>query len=442
MRTQLLSLSMFNTTASKPAISNIILDSESLENRRLKPCNFEERVVWYGIIGIYAMYFTGTLVIGVPVMAWILFAHTLKKIFLDEKTGDPDNTITVPLGVWVWIICTLVIGVALVVGHYELGLGLRDIIKAVVNSFARKWIFFIIFPLAGCLNIRPKIIYRAVCLLACQSLILLPVILLLQQAGVEAPLYVNTIVAKIGGDVRYFSVSLYTGQRLLMFAPWAPALAMIANIHLWIAYSESNKFLKWTTIVTCVILTQMSESRLGTLLLISLPFVRYFATNMLKARTQIALAGLSLTVGLFSFQVQNLISDFRTNFRGQRADSSRVRDLLESMTSAKIPDRPIWGHAFLQPKGPQIVAEMQIGSHHTWYGILYMHGIVGFVGLFIAMAYTTIELFIRSQHCQIAQTAFMVMLVLIAFTFGENIEGLAYLYWPGLILFGIALKQP
>lgn len=436
---------MLNTTNPKTIGSNVTLANESSDHQRLKPCNLEESVVWYGIIGTYVMYFTGLLYIGVPVIAWILFLYTLKKIFLAKRTSGSSSSILVPLGVWIWIVSTLVIGVALVVGYYELGFGLKDIIKAIVNSFARKWIFFLIFPLAGCLSIRPKIIYRAVCILACQSLVLLPIIWLLQQAGIESPFYVNTIMAKIGGlGEQFYAVVLYTPreQRLIMFAPWAPALALVANVHLWIAYSESNKFLRWITIITCVVLTQLTESRLGTLLLVSLPFVRYFAINILKARTQITLAGLSLAAGLFSFQAQNLISDVRTNFRGQRASSSRVRDLLTSMTAAEIPNRPIWGHAFLETEGPRLVAQMPIGSHHTWYGILYMHGIVGFVALFIAMAYTIVELFIKSQYCQIAQTAFMVMLVLLAFSFGENLEALAYLYWPGLILFGIALKQP
>ncbi len=429
---------------SKTLVSEMGLNSE-VAHQPLRPQNFEEKIVWYGIIGTYVMYFTGTQYLAVPILAWVLFLYILNKLFLHPSSKEGDSSIFIPVGVWIWMLSTVVIGVTIVAAYYDRGYGLTSIIKALVNSFARKWMLLLIFPLVGCLDIRPKIIYRAVCILACQSLALLPIILLLRAAGFEAPFYANSLLARIGGlgDL-FYSVYLYTEgeQRLIMFAPWAPALALIANVHLWIAYSESNKVLKWTSIVTCAILIQMSESRLGTLMLVSLPFVRYFSINILKPRAQVTLALVSFAAGLFSFQAKKLFEDFKANFRGQRSDSSRVRDILESMSAERAKDYPIWGHGFLLPEGPQIVAEMPIGSHHTWYGMLYAHGIVGFVALFIALAYTAAELFVRAQFCQIAQTALMIMFVLIAFSFGENLEGLSYLYWPGLVLFGIALKQP
>lgn len=412
----------------------------------LAPQNFEEKLVWYGVIGTYAMYFTGTLYLGIPVIAWAFFLYTLKKIFLPEVSSSTKPKVIIPLGVWIWIVSAIVIGIALIVGYYELGFGLTNIIKAIVNSYTRKWIFLLIFPLAGCLSIRPEIIYRSVNILACQSLALIPVVLVLRAAGVETPLYENTLLAKIGGlgDV-FYSVVLYGAQgeeRFVMFAPWPPALALVANVNFWLSFSDSNKPLKWIGMVTSALLAWFSVSRLGIILIVTLPIVRFLAINILKPRTQIIIAISAMFSGVFSFQIRNLLSDLSNEFTSQRASSSRVRDLLYRMTIYRIPDHPIWGHAFLKPEGPNLVAGMPIGSHHTWFGILYAHGIVGFVALVLPFTYTTIDLFFRAQFCKIAQTALMIMIVLLAFSFAENLEGLTYLYWPGMILFGIAMKQP
>ena len=91
-------------------------------------------------------------------------------------------------------------------------------------------------------------------------------------------------------------------------------------------------------------------------------------------------------------------------------------------------------------KGPDVVANMPIGSHHTWYGALYTHGIVGFIGILIPIVYTFIELLIKAQRSKLATTALTILLICILFSFGENLEGLAYLYWPGLVVVGMGLK--
>ena len=35
----------------------------------------------------------------------------------------------------------------------------------------------------------------------------------------------------------------------------------------------------------------------------------------------------------------------------------------------------------------------------------------------------------------------LLLLVLLLFSFGENLENLAYLYWQGLLIIGIAIKE-
>ena len=45
----------------------------------------------------------------------------------------------------------------------------------------------------------------------------------------------------------------------------------------------------------------------------------------------------------------------------------------------------IWGHGTVE-RGPHIVEYMPIGSHHTWNGLLFVKGMVGYAGLAVPMA--------------------------------------------------------
>ena len=90
--------------------------------------------------------------------------------------------------------------------------------------------------------------------------------------------------------------------------------------------------------------------------------------------------------------------------------------------------------------GPHLVQYMPIGSHHTWYGLLFVKGIVGFIALLIPMVFTFLILLIKSQRHDVAKVALSIIFILFLYTFGENLEILVYLYWFALIIMGIALK--
>jgi NhaP-type Na+/H+ or K+/H+ antiporter len=87
------------------------------------------------------------------------------------------------------------------------------------------------------------------------------------------------------------------------------------------------------------------------------------------------------------------------------------------------------------------VAGMPVGSHHTWFGVLFLHGIVGFFALAIPLIWTFIEMLIKSQHSQTAKVTLHFLIALFLYAFAENIQGLAYLYWPCLIVMGMAFKE-
>ena len=66
---------------------------------------------------------------------------------------------------------------------------------------------------------------------------------------------------------------------------------------------------------------------------------------------------------------------------------------------------------------------------------------VGFAALAAPMAASFIELLLKAQASRTARAALAMLLILLFYTFGENLEVLVYLFWPGLLLIGKASAQ-
>ena len=128
-------------------------------------------------------------------------------------------------------------------------------------------------------------------------------------------------------------------------------------------------------------------------------------------------------------------------FRAARADSTRVREALARIAVDRwSTDAPVWGHGIVE-RGPHLVEFMPIGSHHSWYGLLFVKGIVGALALAIPLIYSLVELVWWSGRLVAARTGLAMVLLLLLYTFGENLEILAYLIWPALIVIGIAHRD-
>jgi hypothetical protein len=137
------------------------------------------------------------------------------------------------------------------------------------------------------------------------------------------------------------------------------------------------------------------------------------------------------------------LESFSEQFAAARKDSSRVRAALGRIAVYRWQtEAPIWGHGIVE-NGPHMVEYMPIGSHHTWYGLLFVKGIVGFAALAVPMIYSLGDLLIKSQRNDTAKLGLTMLLVIFLYTFGENLEILAYLFWPGLIAIGMGfLERP
>ena len=158
----------------------------------MKPQNFEESLVWYWIISTYVFYFIGILYPVNFILAWILFFYLCKRLWKQTPHTSIAKRIKVYWIHWVWIVSILVIAIATIVGCINYDVGTNQTLRSLINWFT-DWALLALFPLSGCLNIRPQLIYRVVCILCLQSLIFIPLFYLGWILQFPATLYYYTI---------------------------------------------------------------------------------------------------------------------------------------------------------------------------------------------------------------------------------------------------------
>lgn len=412
----------------------------------MAPVNTEERIVWYSMVGTYVFYLFGALYVVAPVIAWILFAIAVKRIVFWHITQDQQYFTAIPFSVMLWFLGMFVMLIALVIGHINFDYGLGSIIKSTIG-WAKGWALLALFPLIGCLNIRPELIYRAACVVCLQTILLAPVFIMAWILGLPEVLYVSPLQAVGGPGPEFFALSLYEidpgsgGPRWRLFTPWAPAVGFVANIYLIFALNERNLIWKVIGISGCLLMILMSGSRLALVAMVFVPLASW-GLSLLARPAMLMLAGVGTAVlGVLAVPTIGLAEQAMTTFRQARVDSSRVREALGRIAVQRWKsEAPIWGHGQVEA-GPHLVEFMMIGSHHSWYGLLFVKGIVGFLALAIPMLASFIYLLFRSFQSRTGRVGLAMVLILFLYTFGENLEVLAYIIWPGLLLIGLAAQR-
>lgn len=411
----------------------------------MKPQNFPEKVLWHSLVWTYAYYLIGGLYVVGSVNGWILAAYWFKQLLLQTDETPEAERISIPSSTWVWIIGMLVMEVALVIGHLDFNLDTSLIIKSTIG-WAKGWALLALFPLMGTLNIRPQFMYRLACILGLQTILLFPIFYVAYLAHLPPMLYVSPLRLVGGPGDEFFSLSLYeldpsNGQpRWRLFTPWAPALGFVGNVLFVMACQEKNAKWRFFGIAGAIFMCVVSVSRLA---LIAMPVVSLLTYVISRFSQPIMLMGLgvaSFLGGILSPTILMAIESSMEKFKSGRPDSSRVREALGRIAMERWQNEaPIWGHGVVE-SGPHLVEFMPIGSHHSWFGLLFVKGIVGFAALAVPMLYSFIDLSVKSQTSRIAGVGLSMVIILFLYTFGENLEILAYLFYPALIMIGLALK--
>jgi hypothetical protein len=229
--------------------------------------------------------------------------------------------------------------------------------------------------------------------------------------------------------------------RWQFFAPWSPAAGMVAVIHFLLAREEADARWRWTGYVASVLIALLSTSRMALIALAIMIPITAFVGKLSRPVGWIAAGVLLLLAGWFAPQLMDLQDMAVDRFNGARADSSLVRHLLGEIAQQRWRHEAFWfGHGMVE-RGPHPVEYMPIGSHHSWYGLLFVKGLAGFICFAIPMVLTLAACIMAAIRGRSGQLALAMILTYWFYSFGENLEVLTYIAWPALLTIGIVLRM-
>lgn len=414
-----------------------------MATQSINPVTAEERLIWFGFLGTYPVYCFGALYVTGSVLGYLILGVILLRLFI---SGNQDYSKQVPAMAWLWLIAMLFMLIALWAGHSNWDLGTGKTIKSTIG-WAKGWALIGLFIFLGAvLPIRPELIARGACIVGWHTFIFASFTFVAYMIKVPGELFISPFQAVGGPGPKFFMVSLYglnpeTGAgRWQFFAPWAPAAGLLACLYLVLCLQEKDKKWRMRGIMGITAMCLLCQSRAGWAIFICLwPMVIF--SDKFKEPWFLFIAGFLIPAILILGQpLFEFMMDSYEQVKASRPASTRVREALASIALQRWESEAFWfGHGIVE-KGPKLVEGMPIGSHHSWYGLLFVKGLVGLLALAIPMGVSAIYLFIYSQVSKIAQTALCLLAVFVCYSFFENLEILSYLYWPALLWIGMAFN--
>lgn len=406
-----------------------------------------ERLISGTLAATWILWLVGGLYIAGPALGWILGLLAARAWYLAPALPEAERPLAMPGAIWMWLLGMGAMLVILFIGHTNFSLGTGQTIKSAVG-WAKGWALLALFPLAGfILPIRMEVLSHAICRLGRQTLFVLPFFLLAPLLQLPQTLWVSPLKILGGAGDQYFAAVLYTTEagtgvpRWQFFAPWSPAIGMVAVIHLLIARLEPDHRWRWTGYVASMSLALLSQSRLALVAVALILPAIVVAGRIRKPGAWFALIPVTLVTAWLMPQLVALAERAQSEFAGARADSSRVRATLGRIAIDRWQSEAYWfGHGVVE-KGPHLVEYMPIGSHHSWYGLLFVKGLAGAIALAVPMLWTLAACIVLATRSRLGQTALAMSLVYWLYSFGENLEVLTYITWPALLAIGIAFRH-
>jgi hypothetical protein len=414
----------------------------------MNPRNLPENICFWVFVLTWPLYLIGALFLVGPALAWILFAFICASAYLGPATrSDLRLSSAVPPLVWCWIAGVLVMLIALWVGHINWNLGLSLTIKSTIG-WMKGWALVALFILIGAvLQIRREVLIRGQNIVGLVTLLILPLMLIAPTIGLPSRIFVSPLQATGGPGPEYFSVYLYTidpangSARWQFYAPWSPFAGLLGVTMVIFAIEDKKKFWLLCGLLSGIAMIYFSRSRMslvGLAVCLVVPRLLSFAKN---SHAWLILAGLTSSLGVYGSDALNVVNSLIENFKGARVSSSRVRDTIQNIGYHRWQTEAVWfGHGTIE-RGPHIVEFMPIGSHHTWYALLFVKGLVGFFALFVPLVWQLVAVTIDAMQSLRGRLPCALMLNLIILTFGENLEVEVYLLWPAYVLLGIHARE-
>lgn len=415
---------------------------------KIAPENPAERLVWRTLTWTWVFYAFGALYVIGPVFSVILAGLAVAVLYFGHAVrSDLRATGPVPWLVWLWVGGMIVMLFALWVGHIDWGLGAKQTIKSSIG-WAKGWAILALCPLAGAvLPIRRELLIRAHCVLGLWTVCLAPILLAAPYVGLPSSIFTSPLKAVGGPGPEYFTVYFYTVDpaswtpRWQFYAPWSPFAALLGVIMVLFALEERHRGWMLAGLAAGVLMILASKSRMGLVGLVCCTMGPRMLPLVARTWAWVALSGIVASLATWGTAALELGQAGIHSFKSARADSTRVRETLQRIAWERWENDAMWfGHGTVKP-GPHLVEYMPIGTHHTWYGLLFVKGIFGFLALLVPL---TVHIWVAASdavHSKRGRLPMGLLMTVVLLSLGENIEIEAYMLWPALLLLGRHLRE-
>ncbi|WP_333693908.1 O-antigen ligase domain-containing protein [Phaeobacter italicus] len=414
----------------------------------MSPQNPAESLLYKALIWTWPFYAIGALYAVGPVLGWTAGALALLAAYLGPAMREDLQPATTVSGlIWIWGLGMAVMLLALWVGHLDWGLGTKQTIKSSIG-WAKGWVLLALFPLVGAiLPIRRTLLIRGQCVVGAWTLALAPILLIAPYIGLPEKIFTSPFKVLGGPGPEYFSVYFFTYDpsswtpRWQFYAPWSPFAALLGVIMVLFAMEEENRNWKAAGIAAGVLMILASKSRMGLVGLVACTAGPRLLPLVLKGWAWHVTAALTASLAVVGTALLSFVQNGITAFKEARADSTRVRETLQRIAEERWQNDAFWfGHGTVQP-GPHLVEYMPIGSHHTWFGLLFVKGVVGFLALAVPLGLHICVVMADAARNPRGRLPLGILMTMVLLSFGENIEIEAYMLWPGLVMLGVHLRE-
>ena len=414
----------------------------------MSPQNPAESLLYKALIWTWPFYAIGALYAVGPVLGWTAGALALLAAYLGPAMRQDLQPATTVSGlIWIWGLGMAVMLLALWVGHLDWGLGTKQTIKSSIG-WAKGWVLLALFPLVGAiLPIRRTLLIRGQCVVGAWTLALAPILLIAPYIGLPEKIFTSPFKVLGGPGPEYFSVYFFTYDpsswtpRWQFYAPWSPFAALLGVIMVLFAMEEENRNWKAAGIAAGVLMILASKSRMGLVGLVACTVGPRLLPLVLKGWAWHVTAALTASLAVVGTALLSFVQNGITAFKEARADSTRVRETLQRIAEERWQNDAFWfGHGTVQP-GPHLVEYMPIGSHHTWFGLLFVKGVVGFLALAVPLGLHICVVMADAARNSRGRLPLGILMTMVLLSFGENIEIEAYMLWPGLVMLGVHLRE-
>lgn len=402
----------------------------------------EEKLTLMSLSATYLVYAIGGVYVMGSVIGYVLLGLVALRMVVQHSDAQPALSSMYHL----WSVSMLIMLITLFIGHVNWQLGVAQTIKSSIG-WAKGWALMAIFIWLGARSlIRPHYVVRGASVIAIHSVIFAVIGVVAYVGGIPGDLYVSPLKVVGGPGVDFFTVSLYginpeTGAgRWRFFGPWAPSAGLIACLFLIICSLEKDLTVRRWAYLGCALVCLLSQSRAGMLIFVCLIPLLWSQRFFNNPRILLIIGVATPLVLLLGQPLIEALLDSYQQVKDARPDSTRVRSALANIALQRWQSEAFWfGHGIVE-RGPKMVEFMPIGSHHSWYGLLFVKGLIGMLALAIPMTITLIYLLFNSLQSRFVQRAFCLVIVLFCYSFFENLEILMYLCWPAFLMIGMAFS--